>query len=184
MLLMGDEVRRTQQGNNNAYCQDNEISWFDWTLLERHADIHRFVKLLTAFRQRRDIVTEDRPLTLNELLSRARIEWHGVRLNQPDWSEHSHSLAFTFTSVRARYLIHGMLNAYWEALTFELPPTPASNHRGWRRAVDTALTPPDDFTPWDVAPRVTTATYVVQPRSIALLIRALEQRQPAAPRRP
>jgi pullulanase/glycogen debranching enzyme len=77
-----------------------------------------------------------------------------------------------------------MLNAYWEALTFELPPTPASNHRGWRRAVDTALTPPDDFTPWDVAPRVTTATYVVQPRSIALLIRALEQRQPAAPRRP
>ena len=68
MLLMGDEVRRTQQGNNNAYCQDNEISWFDWTLLERHADIHRFVKLLTAFRQRRDVVTGDRPLTLNELL--------------------------------------------------------------------------------------------------------------------
>ncbi len=53
MLLMGDEVRRTQRGNNNAYCQDNEISWFDWTLLEQHADIHRFVRELAAFRQRR-----------------------------------------------------------------------------------------------------------------------------------
>ena len=51
MLLMGDEVRRTQRGNNNAYCQDSDISWFDWSLLERHADIHRFVKGLIRFRQ-------------------------------------------------------------------------------------------------------------------------------------
>ena len=60
MLLMGDEVRRTQQGNNNAYCQDNEISWFDWRLLERHADMHRFVKMLNAFRQRRDVAVDER----------------------------------------------------------------------------------------------------------------------------
>ena len=68
MLVMGDEVRRTQQGNNNAYCQDNEISWFDWSLLERHADIHRFVKLLNEFHQRRDVVTEKGRLSLNQLL--------------------------------------------------------------------------------------------------------------------
>jgi glycogen operon protein len=179
MLLMGDEVRRTQQGNNNAYCQDNEISWFDWTLLGRHADIHRFVKLLTAFRQRRDVVTADRPLTLNELLARARIEWHGVRLNQPDWGEHSHSLAFTFASLRARYLIHGMLNAYWEPLTFELPPAPEANHRGWRRVIDTALSSPDDFMPWDAAPRLTPAnSYSLQPRSMVLLVRSLQARNP------
>ena len=177
MLLMGDEVRRTQQGNNNAYCQDNEISWFDWTLLERHGDIHRFVKLLTNFRQRRDVVTAQRPLTLTELLNRARIEWHGVRLNQPDWGEDSHSLAFTFTSLHARYMIHGMLNAYWEPLTFELPaPPPDSSDRGWRRVIDTALASPDDFTPWDTAPRVAAASYVVQPRSIALFLRSLPQR--------
>jgi glycogen operon protein len=183
MLLMGDEVRRTQHGNNNAYCQDNEISWFDWTLLERHADIHRFVKLLTAFRQRRDVVTADRPLTLNELLDRARIEWHGVKLNQPDWGEHSHALAFTFASLKARYLIHGMLNAYWNPLTFEVP-APQSSDRGWRRVIDTALTTPDDFTPWDAAPRVTSASYVVQPRSMAIFIRSLEQRNPALRARP
>ena len=87
MILMGDEVRRTQQGNNNAYCQDNDISWFDWRLLERHADIHRFVKALNAFRQRRDVVAGGARVTLNQILSRARIQWHGVALNRPDWSD-------------------------------------------------------------------------------------------------
>ena len=54
MFVMGDEVRRTQNGNNNAYCQDNETSWFDWTLIEKHADVRRFVSLLIARRARRD----------------------------------------------------------------------------------------------------------------------------------
>ena len=184
MLLMGDEVRRTQQGNNNAYCQDNEISWFDWTLLERHADIHRFVKLLTAFRQGRDVVTVDRPLTLNELLDRAQIEWHGVKLNQADWGEKSHALAFTFASVQGRYLIHCMLNAYWKPLTFEVPAPPQSTDRGWRRVIDTALTSPDDFTPWDAAPRITSASHLLQPRSMAVLMRSLEQRNSALRARP
>src|SRR5262249_34753486 len=84
MLLMGDEVRRTQKGNNNAYCQDSEVSWFDWGLLERHRDIHRFVKTLNTFRQRRDVVMEGSALSLNQLLRRAHIEWHGVSLKQPD----------------------------------------------------------------------------------------------------
>ena len=60
MILMGDEVRRTQRGNNNAYCQDNEISWFDWTLVEKHADVHRFVRLLIARRLLRDVEHERR----------------------------------------------------------------------------------------------------------------------------
>ena len=72
MLLMGDEVRRSQGGNNNAYCQDSEISWFDWSLLDRHPDIHRFVKELNAFRQRRDVVKEGGMLTLTQLWSRAQ----------------------------------------------------------------------------------------------------------------
>jgi isoamylase len=174
MLLMGDEVRRTQGGNNNAYCQDGEISWFDWSLLERHADIHRFVKALNAFRQRRDVVAEEGRLSLNQLLQRAKIDWHGVALNRPDWSEHSHSLAFTLRSLRARYLLHGMLNAYWEPLTFELPPIPAESRPSWRRCIDTALASPDDIYPWEKAPLVTAATYVVQPRSVVLLALALQ----------
>jgi isoamylase len=174
MLLMGDEMRRTQQGNNNAYCQDSEISWMDWDLLARHADIHRFVKSLNAFRQRRDVVAETGKLSLNELLRLARIEWHGVRLNQPDWSAHSHALAFTLRSLRARFLLHGMLNAYWEPLTFELPGVPAGSGQSWRRCTDTALAAPDDIQPWPQAPLVQQSTYVVQARSMVVLVLALQ----------
>ena len=58
MILMGDEVRRTQGGNNNAYCHDNETNWFDWSLVEKHADVHRFVQLLLARRLLRDVAHE------------------------------------------------------------------------------------------------------------------------------
>jgi isoamylase len=180
-VLMGDEVRRTQRGNNNAYCQDSDISWFDWSLLKRHGDIHRFVKALNRFRQRRDIVLEGTALSLNQLLRRARIEWHGVALKCPDWSDHSHSLAFTLRSLRGRFLFHGMLNAYWEALTFELPPVPAERQQGWRRCIDTALDSPDDICPWETAPVVTQATYVAQPRSVVLLALALKESSGSVP---
>ncbi|MFL6278842.1 MAG: glycogen debranching protein GlgX [Vicinamibacterales bacterium] len=184
MLLMGDEVRRTQRGNNNAYCQDNEISWFDWSLLQRHGDVHRFVKLLNEFRQRRDIVAEGDKFTLNELLHRVPIVWHGVELERPDWNDHSHSLAFTLQSLQARFLLHGMFNAFWEPLTFQLPPVPAqastkptvnrdpgTANRGvtWLRFIDTALASPDDINLWARAPAVRGTSYVVQPRSVALL---------------
>jgi glycogen operon protein len=174
MILMGDEVRRTQLGNNNAHCQDSDLSWFDWTLLERHRDIHRFVKVLNEFRQRRDVVPEAGRLSLNELLRRARIEWHGVVVNRPDWSDHSHSLAFTLRSLGGRFLLHGTLNAYWEPLAFELPPLPPGSRQSWRRCIDTSLNASHDICLWEDAPVVTQATYVAQPRSIVLFALALE----------
>jgi len=95
MILMGDEVRRTQRGNNNAYCQDNETSWFDWTLIAKHADVHRFVTLLSARRLFRDVEPERQHLSLNQVLRKANKAWHGVRLGRPDWGDSSHSLAFS-----------------------------------------------------------------------------------------
>jgi glycogen operon protein len=174
MLLMGDEVRRTQKGNNNAYCHDSELSWLDWRLLNQHDDIHRFVKELNGFRQRRDVVVQGRTLSLNQVLRQARIEWHGVQLGRPDWSDHSHSLAFTLRSLRGRFLLHAMLNAYWEPLTFELPPVAATSAQDWRRCIDTALDSPNDICPWQTAAIIQTTTYVVQQRSIALLALGLE----------
>jgi glycogen operon protein len=173
MLLMGDEARRTQLGNNNAYCQDNEISWLDWRGLERHVDIHRFVKALIEFRRRRDVLALDDGLSLNQLLERARIEYHGVELDRPDWSESSHSLAFTMQSLGARFLLHGMLNAYWEELRFQLPSSPGSGPHGWRRCLDTSLPSPEDIRPWQSAPHVAETTYRVAPRSMVLLARSL-----------
>ncbi len=178
MLLMGDEVRRTQNGNNNAYCQDNEISWFDWSLVERHADIHRFVKSLVEARQQRGALAKDSRLSLNEVLRGAQIEWHGVTLNRPDWSEYSHSIAFTAHAEPTRFLIHGMLNAYWEPLTFELPPVPDGQHR-WLRWIDTALAPPDDICS-SIPPTVRQCTYFVQQRSWVILALQLETAGPCA----
>src|SRR6202008_4654546 len=71
MILMGDEVRHTQGGNNNAYCQDNETSWFDWTRIKKHADVHRFVSLLNARRLLRDAEHERQRISLTTLLGEA-----------------------------------------------------------------------------------------------------------------
>jgi isoamylase len=170
MLLMGDEVRRTQWGNNNAYCQDNEISWFDWMLLDKHADIHRFVKHLIRFRLGLSVFREERGLSLVQLLRQSGLRWHGVKLDWPDWSYHSHSLAFSVQGRRGRF--HLILNSYWEPLEFELPPPPANSPDGWRRVIDTYLESPEDICPWTDAPPVEGTTYLAQPRSLVLLIAA------------
>jgi glycogen operon protein len=177
MLTMGDEIRRTQRGNNNAYCQDNDISWLDWTLLERNRDVRRFVKSLLAFRLQPDVVAEHSRLTLNQLLRRARIEWHGVELGRPDWRDCSHSLAFTVTSLRGHLRLHGMLNAYWEPLRFELPP-PADAGGAWLRWIDTSLASPEDILPWEKAQPVGAQHYRVQPRSLAFLVAPITGGEP------
>jgi isoamylase len=168
MLVMGDEVRRTQRGNNNAYCQDNEISWFDWNLVDRYSGIHRFASNLIAFRTRP--LADGAALTLNEVLDLCRIEWHGAKLGNPDWSDHSHSLAITLRSLRADVLLHGMFNAYWGPLTFELPPVlpPSGESHPWRRWIDTSLASPDDLSPWNTAPAVADV-YEVPPHSAVVL---------------
>src|SRR5262249_44913595 len=95
MILMGDEVRRTQHGNNNAYCRDDEDNWFDWSRLERHADVHRFVRVLLERRLQREQTHEEERISLTQMLQHARIAWHGVKYLRPDWGPQSHSLAFS-----------------------------------------------------------------------------------------
>ena len=168
MILMGDEVRRTQGGNNNAYCQDNETSWFDWRLTAKHADVHRFVTLLNARRLVCDAELAKPGLSLNQLLRMARRIWHGVKLGQPDWSTTSHSLAFTAQASNGNVLLHAILNAYWEPLDFELPPL-AINHHPWRRWIDTSLDSPQDIVELHTAPPVTVGTYRAEPRSVVVL---------------
>jgi isoamylase len=170
MILMGDEVRGTQGGNNNAYCQDNETSWFNWELCSTHADIYRFVRHLARARLMRDITSEDTGLTLNQLLEQARIHWHGIRLNEPDWSDSSLCIAMTAWSLRGRFVIHVMINAYWEPLTFELPPVPANFGVTWYRWIDTYLDSPDDICTLNEAPVIRDTVYYVHPRSIVSLI--------------
>jgi len=171
MILMGDEARRTQHGNNNAYCHDNETSWFDWSLLGKHADLHRFVKLLIARRLLRDVEHEDLRLTLNQLLRNAKTAWHGVKLGQPDWSDYSHSVAFSAEVPRQRMSFHLILNSYWEPLDFELPLL--SNGGAWRLWIDTSLDPPNEIVDWQTAPPFPGRTYQAGPRSVVVLFAGL-----------
>jgi glycogen operon protein len=180
MILMGDEVRRTQRGNNNAYCQDNEVSWFDWTLLEKHADVHRFVRLLCQRRLLRDADPERRRVPLNQLLQEARVMWHGVKGGEPDWGPTSHSLAVSAEFDERGSTIYLAMNAYWEPLDFELPAVPQMNGAAttWHRWIDTSRESPHDIVDWDEAPAVDAAAYHVGPRSVVVLVN--DPRRPPA----
>jgi glycogen operon protein len=169
MLLMGDEMRRTQGGNNNAYCQDDETSWLDWTRLQQHADVHRFVQLLAARRLMRGSEHERRRLSLNRIIREAKKAWHGVRLNQPDWGDTSHSVALTVELRQEQARLHLILNAFWEPLEFELPPAADETSGGWQRWIDTALDSPNDIVPWQTAPPVPGRTYRAEARSVVAL---------------
>ncbi|MCX6930598.1 MAG: glycogen debranching enzyme, partial [Verrucomicrobia bacterium] len=169
MIVMGDEVRRSQGGNNNAYCQDSETSWFDWTLLKRHADVHRFFKLLTARRLLRGTEHESERMSLNRLIEAANKAWHGARLNHPDWSDHSRTLALNVEMRQEKLFLHFILNAYWEPLEFELPLPGKGRRNPWRRWIDTALETPDDIVPWEKARAVPGLTYRAEPRSVVVL---------------
>jgi isoamylase len=166
MIGMGDEVRRTQQGNNNAYCQDNETSWFDWSLLSKHAGVHRFLKLLVARRLSRNLEDDSGGETLNQLLRESNKAWHGVKLNQPDWSAWSHSVALSAEITKEGHLVYWILNAYWEPLNFELPPV---GDGLWRRWIDTSLDSPEDIVPWEDARPCPACTYKAGPHSVAVL---------------
>ncbi len=182
MLLMGDEVCRTQRGNNNAYCQDNGISWLDWRLLRENAGMLRFVRGLIRFRREHVPFLCERiwssssnpPLqqvgqgkrSAAETLS--EITWHGVQLSRPDWDYYSHSLAFSLRAPGTAEILHVLLNAYWEPLVFELPLLPPGGR--WRRVVDTALPSPQDLAEHGTGLVFGESTYVTEARSAVVLL--------------
>jgi len=177
MFAMGDEVRRTQSGNNNAYCQDSEISWFDWSLITRHAGLYRFVKLLIARRLLRDAGPELRRMTLTELIRQGIKGWHGVRPNEPDWGEQSHSVALSVELAKEALSAYFIFNAYWEPLDFELPEIRGA----WRRWIDTNLETPQDIVPWQEARPVSGRIYRAGPRSAVVLVGSVGEQAPPKP---
>lgn len=165
MFVMGDEVRRTQHGNNNAYCQDNEISWFDWDLVERHRRLHDYVARLLKFRRSSPFFRDERFWAHP---GGADITWHGVEPNRPDWGDTSHSVAFELAHAGDPGThLYVAFNAYWEPLEFELPQVPAT-HR-WALAADTAAPAPDDVPATSLPLPDDTASIVVGPRSVSVL---------------
>ena len=167
MIAMGDEVRATRRGNNNPYCQDNEISWFDWSLVEKHADILRFASMLIWDRTLR--ARSDAAESLNGFLTALEHVWHGVKAYTPDWSRSSHSLALSAVARERQVHFYFAVNAYWEPLDFELPRFDFPAQKPWRRLIDTFLDAPEDIVPWHEARPVAGAAYRVQARSLIVL---------------
>ena len=127
------------------------------------------MKLLTARRLLRRTEHELERMSLNRLIRGANKAWHGVRLNQPDWSNWSHSVALSAEIMQERHFVHWILNAYWEPLDFELPPVSEKGSGPWRRWIDTALESPHDIVAWQTAAPFTDQTYLAGPRSVVVL---------------
>jgi glycogen operon protein len=173
MLLAGDEYLRTQQGNNNAYSQDNEISWVDWTLADANKDFHRFAREMIWLRKRHPALRRRGFLRGEKPGRRADITWHGLEPGKPDFAPTSRVIAYTLDGTltgRERDLdFYVAINGGREPAPFTVPPAP--NGRPWRRVVDTALAPPLDIVAEDEGPVVPVgATYTLPPLAMAVLI--------------
>lgn len=173
MLLAGDEFGRTQRGNNNAWCQDNEVSWLDWTLLEEHTELHRFTRELIRFRsshpslhRSRHLLGHDAPVG-HDTPGYSRVRWHGVTPDAPNWSAESTFLAMTLSAASDDVALHLMLNAGARPLEVQLP-SPALDHR-WLRAIDTALSFPEDI-PAAGHEGLVGDRYLVAPNSTVVLV--------------
>src|SRR5262249_31268555 len=145
MLLGGDEVRRTQRGNNNAYNQDNAISWFDWTLVQKNQGLLRFVQQLVSFRKAHPALWQPRFYS-GAIWEHQRpdITWHGTRLNSPGFDDpEARALACTIAGIPGindTPDLHVMMNMFWQPLDFQVPPD-----REWRIAIDTFANSPLDI---------------------------------------
>jgi glycogen operon protein len=169
MFLAGDEVRNTQAGNNNAYCQDNEIGWFDWSGVNRHPDMLRFWQRIIQFRGQHPAVRRN-AFFGSETNERGlpEITWHGTKLNEPGWDDsQSRALAFTLAGEGPNPDIHVMMNMFWDGLDMDIPGVKG---RQWTRAIDTSLVPPDDISDPGKEVPVEDPSYRVNGRSVVVLV--------------
>ena len=170
MLLAGDEVLRSQSGNNNVYCQDNELSWFDWRLLERHRDMLRYARELIALRRGHPCLTINRFFDGAPVPGRGLpdVAWHGVRLEEPPWrGGPDRVLSFTLAGLsQEEEDLHVILNMSDQGLDVSLPSIPG---RRWHVALDTSRPPPDDILERHRQAPHGLAAFRAGPRSVVVL---------------
>jgi glycogen operon protein len=177
MLLMGDEVARTQYGNNNTYCHDNELNWFNWNQVDTNADLLRFTKALIAFRKAHPVLRNRWHFSNQDRVGSgyADISWHGTQAWQADWSEESRRLAFMLCGKHARggqvvdnYLYVAM-NMHWEGHWFELPGLPDGQQ--WHIFANTGAPAPEDiWTPGEEPRLQDQSGLLLGDRSLVILV--------------
>jgi glycogen operon protein len=177
MLLMGDEIGRTQRGNNNAHCHDTDLTWIDWRLAQANADLLRFVELAIAFRQRHPVLRSRAHFRHRDWVGTGYpdISWHGVTAWQPDFGSESRLLAYLLCGGHAHGgavaddHVYVAMNMHWEAHVFGLPQLPAS--RQWHVFSDTGAAPPGEISTPGLEPVAPSQTALaVGPRAVAVLV--------------
>ncbi len=172
MLASGDEAGRTQQGNNNAYCHDGPLTWFDWDLAEKHADLRRFVRCAIAFRRAHRALHQAQPPSGRpDGWWFPAVSWHGTQPWTPDWRGHDRLLAVMFYARQdaGHDCVYVAANAHWEPVTVELPTLP--NGAVWHQFADTSVASPDDIAEPGQEPALAAQTQVaLAPRSTTVLV--------------
>ena len=167
MLLAGDEMLNSQNGNNNGYCQDNEITWIDWTMVDKHADMLRFVQQMIAFRSRHPSIMRRRFLTGERVNGRdiKDIEWHGAELNTPRWDDADNQLlAYTLAGMsETEPDIHIAINMSEDAISIALPPIKG---KLWCVALDTSKKSPKDIIRQSNQQTITTDSFMVSGKTV------------------
>ncbi len=181
MLLMGDEVGRTQHGNNNAYCHDSALSWLDWRLCETNADLFDFVKKCLAFRKAHPVL-RNRSALWHPDGEGAVVSWHGIRAWHADWTGYVRTLAFMIAGIphrdsgpvesvsdRKADALYVAMNMHWEPHEFEVPRLPAGAR--WHVFANTAAAAPEDIWPVGSEPPVCDQRrFLVGDRSVVVLV--------------
>lgn len=177
MILMGDEVGRTQHGNNNTYCHDNELNWFDWWQVEENNELLRFAQHIVAFRHAHPVLRGRDHLRFCDYVGSGLpdISWHGTQAWRPDWSGASRVLALLLCGKHAKGGavadddLYVAINSHCDALEFELPALPAG--RQWRLTANTSAPTPGDIFPHQQEPLLENQDrFLVGGRSITILV--------------
>lgn len=165
MLVMGDEYGHTKNGNNNSWCHDSRLNWFQWDTLEKSQSFFRFYQMAIAFRKRHPIFSNAK------FLKEKDVVWHGKDFFKPDWSPKNRFVAFTLQDVTNNYALYIAFNAHFEEITFKIPPP--GPHTPWKLLIETAKNAPEDIVEENVAKEFSLPTYTLPPHAAFVLKRQL-----------
>lgn len=175
MITMGDELGHTKRGNNNTYCQDNELNWLNWRRLDQNSDLFRFFQLAIAFRKAHPVLRGRDHFQHRDRVDSGYpdVSWHGLEAWNPDWSDHSRTLGMMFCGKHAAEgaddYIYVAMNAHWESHWFDLPRLPAGLR--WHVFANTSMPAPEDIYPPGAEPLLNDQTrFLVGNRSVVVLV--------------
>lgn len=167
MFLAGDEFGNTQSGNNNAYCQDNEISWLDWRLLEKNRELFEFFKFMIAYRQKHAVIRKQLP---DAVCGIPAIQSYDVDANQAEPSDNARMLAVSFAGYDKEKqrddIVYLAVNPYWEDIRITLPNLP--NAEFWHLSADTYGDENGRYTYPEGEEKRIDGEYVMRPRTVAV----------------